>query len=104
MTLALTTHAVEQYRDRFAPDASLETARALLAELARLARPMRERTVKGDEQWTSGLVVFVVRRGDMNGRGYEPVAVTVLPAARAAAQSVDPLLEALLRLDTTGAE
>lgn len=74
--MKLTHHAVERYRNRFAPDATFMEAQRELEELARRASPLKERTVNGTEQWrTPDGVILVVTRDYKDG----PVCKTVLP-------------------------
>jgi len=98
MTLAFTHHALVRYHTRWVPQATRETAAELLAVLARQAAPMNAKTARGDELWSAGVVVFVVKR-DI-GR---PVAVTVLPRRARGSEEAEEraLADALMRLDTT---
>lgn len=75
--LIITPHAVEQYRRRWAPDVSIDGARAdLEARVNAGASPTKTRTHAGDEIWRSDDVRLVVKR---DHGGAAPVIVTVLP-------------------------
>lgn len=85
--MKLTHHAVERYRNRFAPDATFMEAQRELEELARRASPLKERTVNGTEQWrTPDGVILVVTRDYKDG----PVCKTVLPKCEEDEQAHDP--------------
>ncbi len=83
--LQLTGHAVERFRQRHAPSLPFEEVLLSLEREASQARPVRERSNLGDEQWASPSGVrFVVRRrgvGPASGRNGAPVVTTILPAA-----------------------
>lgn len=72
-TPSLTEHAVERYRERWEPGASLLYARHLLEELLEYATPTREKTLVKHEIWVTGDIRFVIKRDR------RPVCVTVLP-------------------------
>ena len=86
-----TQHAVERFRRRWAPGLSHAAALRELITLSQTARPLRERTFDGEEQWEasdgSGLV-FVVRR-DQGRKRHGFVCVTVLPQ-REQPEDVEP--------------
>jgi hypothetical protein len=79
--IAFTHHAVERYRERYAPEMSTRQARAALEEAAAGGDvvTLRERTILGDEQRSipSLGIILVVKR---DAGSTDEVAVTVLPA------------------------
>lgn len=71
----LTAHAVERYRERWSPSASIEEAEAELRTIASNATPLKSRTLRKTELWSHGDVRLVVKRDKHVG----PVVITVLP-------------------------
>ncbi len=78
--MKLTDHAVDRYRQRWAPDLDRENAEKVLLTIVAQASPLRLRTLrKGQEVWAAGEVRFVVKR---DAGENVPVVVTVLPKLR----------------------
>lgn len=77
--LVLTHHAVERYIARHARHLTYEEAHAELTAHLDKAMQMKERTIKGTDQWRLDElgVTLVVRR---DWRTKEPIVVTILPA------------------------
>lgn len=81
-------HAVDRYRQRFAPDLSYDEATAALAAAAPGAIPLKERTTAGDALWRlPDLGVVIVTKRDPGVTGH--VCVTVLP--RSASRDYRPV-------------
>lgn len=78
MNTSITPHAVERFVQRHAPAMSHRQARAYLEEKAPHAARLKERTIKGDQQWQlhDPECVLVMKR-DFRLRAW--VCVTVLP-------------------------
>ena len=78
--LSLMPHAVERYRERWAPHLTLRQAREELHRLSEGARPEKAKTRGGQELWVANdatrKILFVVKR-DRHTR--ERICVTVLP-------------------------
>jgi hypothetical protein len=76
--LRITIHAVERFRERWAPGFTYWRAKRELLFLAMGAFPMRNKSKAGGELWRckwDDQIVFVVAR---NTR-HQPVCVTILP-------------------------
>lgn len=75
----VTLHAVERFISRHRRSLTIAEGRAELRAALPLARPLKEKTWHGDEQWVLAElgVVAVIKR---DGHGLPPVCVTVLPA------------------------
>jgi len=75
--MEISHHAVDRYRERWAPSLSHGEAATQLRALANVAKPIRETSRrKGHELWATGEVKFVITR---NTTDRTPLVVTVLP-------------------------
>ena len=76
----LTSHSFERFVKRHASEMTAHEAQVILVEEARHARPIREKTAAGDDQWVSQTgILFVVKRDAKTGN---LVCATILPALK----------------------
>lgn len=77
MIARVSHHAIERFQKRWHPELPYWEARAVLKRTLALAKPLREKSIKGDEMCEYNGIRFIIRRDP----GYhKPICVTVLEA------------------------